>query len=142
MNKDPLALSSFPSQAIISFLFEVFQGSFKIYLTMTEIFVNGQGEERGYNRSTVQLYTISICWVNESPTSDRRRVFIVVTWKQLLCSARADAQFAAAIYTATTSLTCSPHVSLASNGAFDLAGQTKARNARPKKISLEERSVS
>lgn len=29
MNKDPLALSSFPSQAIISFLFEVFQGSLK-----------------------------------------------------------------------------------------------------------------
>lgn len=63
MNKDPLALSSFPSQAIISFLFEVFQGSFKIYLTTTEIFVNWQGDERGYNRSTVQLYTISICWI-------------------------------------------------------------------------------
>lgn len=64
MNKDPLALSSFPSQAIISVLFEVFQGSFKIYLTMTELLVSRQGGERGYNRPTIQPYAISTCWID------------------------------------------------------------------------------
>lgn len=64
MNKDPLALPSLPSQAIISFLFEVFQGSFKIYLTTTEIFVNRQGDEQGHDRPAIQLYIIRICRIN------------------------------------------------------------------------------